>query len=240
MDNRKLELVVTRDNDGNIKNVRIRRDSEYIYEMRQYLNKYGNIEFKHIENESIIETPITDIVHPILYDLTKPTEELLYDIRSNFLKITGMYGNYYKLHTRDKELVLDRSSDKSIIGTIKFFNKKEEHSAQEYLNNISDTLRNKDDLILCLNRDNIDLNYLYLRNSDNTKTLDICSISRFEIQIMLSDENEDPIVDSTSIKELIQLIYDKRRMSLIKRQNMCKLGEYILNLKNKEKKNEVE
>lgn len=170
MDNRKLELVVTRDNDGNIKNVRIRRDSEYIYEMRQYLNKYGNIEFKHIENESIIETPITDIVHPIL----------------------------------------------------------------------SDTLRNKDDLILCLNRDNIDLNYLYLRNSDNTKTLDICSISRFEIQIMLSDENEDPIVDSTSIKELIQLIYDKRRMSLIKRQNMCKLGEYILNLKNKEKKNEVE
>ena len=36
MDNEKLELVVTRDNDGKIKKVRIRRGSEYIYELRNY------------------------------------------------------------------------------------------------------------------------------------------------------------------------------------------------------------
>ena len=123
MNERKLELVVTREN-GEIRKVRIRKGSDYIYEMRQYLNKFGNIEFKNLEDNSVIETSIESLAHPKIDGLVKPSEELLYDIRSNFLKITGMFGNYYNLHTHDKELVLDRSSDKYIVGTIKFFNKK--------------------------------------------------------------------------------------------------------------------
>lgn len=47
MNERELELVVTRENEK-IKKVRIRKGSDYIYEMRQYLNKFGNIEFKNL------------------------------------------------------------------------------------------------------------------------------------------------------------------------------------------------
>lgn len=237
MNERKLELVVTREN-GKIKKVRIRKGSDYIYEMKQYLNKFGNIEFKNLEDNTTIETSIESLAHPKIDGLVKPSEELLYDIRANFLKITGMFGNYYNLHTRDKELVLDRSSDKYIVGTIKFFNKKEEHSAQEYLNNISDTLRNDCDLILSLNKVDVNANFLHL--CDNNKVLDICSINEVEIMAMLSDEDGIPIVNHTDIKELIYLIYSKRRLSSVGEKSRCMLGTYILNLKNKESDNEIE
>ena len=238
MEKRKLELVVTRDENGKIEKVRIRKGSDYIYEMLPYLNSFGNIEFKYLLNESIIQTPLAGIVHVNLYGLVAPTEELLTDIRTNFLKISTLK-NYY-LTTHNKELILEENFDKYIVGSIKFYDEHADHNAQEYFNNVTDGLRNEGDLILSLNKDNVSDNLLYLYNSDYTKVLDVCGINEFEIQAMLSDENGEPIVDRFTIKELLYLIYNKRRLSLLEEKDRSTLGSYILNLKNKEKNDEIE
>ena len=90
-----------------------------------------------------------------------------------------------------------------------------------------------------MNRDGKNDNLLYLYNSDGTKVLDICGINELEIMAMLSDENGIPIINHTNIKELIYLIYSKRRLSSVGEKDRCMLGNYILNFKNKESKNEV-
>lgn len=236
MDERKLELVVTREN-GKIKKVRIRKESNYIYEMLPYLNEFGYIEFKNLVNNIIIETGF-GFKHPSLSDLVKPTEELLIEIRTNFLKLKATSGNYH-LTVRNKELILDNSSDTYTVGVIKFFDEEIGHTGQEYYNNITGGLRNKEDLVISLNRDGKNDNLLYLYNSDGTKMLDICGINELEIMAMLSDENAISIINHTNIKELIYLIYSKRRLSSVGGRDRCMLGNYILNLKNKESKNEA-
>lgn len=236
MNDRKLELVVTREN-GKIKKVIVREGSEYIYEMLPYLNEFGYIEFKNLVNNIIIETGF-GFKHSSLSDLVKPTEELLIEIRTNFLKLKATPGNYH-LTVHNKELILDNSSDTYTVGVIKFFDKDIDHTGQEYYNNITGELRNKEDLVISLNRDGKNDNLLYLYNSDGTKVLDICGINELEIMAMLSDENGIPIVNHTTIKELIYLIYSKRRLSSVGEKSRCMLGNYILNLKNKESNNEV-
>ena len=91
MDDRKLELVVTREN-GKIEKVRIRKGSDYVYELLPYLNEWGNIEFKNLGNNIIKETGF-GFRHPALDSLVTPTEELLTDIRTNFLKLKAVSGN---------------------------------------------------------------------------------------------------------------------------------------------------
>ena len=73
MNERKLELVVTRDNEGNIEKVRIRKGSDYVYELLPYLNEWGNIEFKNLGNNIIIETGF-GFRNPALDNLVTPTE----------------------------------------------------------------------------------------------------------------------------------------------------------------------
>ena len=236
MDERKLELVVTREN-GKIEKVRVREGSKYIYEMLPYLNEFGYIELKNLGNNIIIETGF-GFKHSSLSDLVKPTEELLIEIRTNFLKLKATSGNYH-LTVRNKELILDNSSDTYTVGVIKFFDEEIDHTGQEYYNNITGELRNKEDLIISLNRDGKNDNLLYLYNSDGTKMLDICGINELEIMAMLSDENAISIINHTNIKKLLYLIYSKRRLSSVGEKDRCMLGNYILNLKNKESKNEV-
>ena len=236
MDDGKLELVVTREN-GKIEKVRIRKGSDYVYELLPYLNEWGNIEFKNLGNNIIKETGF-GFRHPALDSLVTPTEELLTDIRTNFLKLKATSGNYH-LTVRNKELILDNSSDTYTVGVIKFFDKDIDHTAQEYYNNITDNLRNKDDLVLSLNKDGVVDNLLYLYNSDRTKVLDVCGINEFEIKAMLSGEDGESIAYSSLIKELIYLIYSQRRLSIVE-DGGCMLGNYILNLKNKEKNSEIE
>lgn len=235
MNERELELVVTRE-EGEIKKVRIRKGSEYIYEILPYLNKFGYIEFKDIIHNVVRETGF-EFKHPVLYSLVQPTEQLLTDIRTNFLKMKAMSGNYY-LRVHDEELILNNSSDDDcVVGTIKFFDKNIEHTAQEYFNNITNELRNKDDLILSLSRGEDD-DLLYLYKSDHYTLLDVCGINETEIKAMLSDEHGGCITSNELIKKLIYLIYRKRRSSLLYDES-CTLGTYISNLKNKEKNNEV-
>ena len=235
MDDRKLELVVTREN-GKIEKVRIRKGSDYVYELLPYLNEWGNIEFKNLGNNIIKETGF-GFRHPALDSLVTPTEELLTDIRTNFLKLKAVSGNCC-LTVRNKELILDNSSDTYTVGVIKFFDKGIDHTAQEYYKNITDNLRNKDDLVLSLNKDGVVDNLLYLYNSDRTKVLDVCGINEFEIKAMLSGENGESIAYSSLIKELIYLIYSQRRLSMVE-EGGCMLGNYILNLKNRESNSEI-
>lgn len=227
MSDRELELVVTREN-GEIKKVRIRRGSEYIFEMLPYLDKYGDIELKNLGNNMIIGTTF-NFRHPYLCDLVEPTEELLTDIRTNFLKMKPTSSNCH-ISVFNNTVILDRSKDIYIIGTIKFFNEHIEHTAQEYFNNRADGLRNDGDLMLSLNREGKNDNLLYLYNTDGTKVLDVCGINEFEIGAMLSDEKGKSIASSSMIKELIYLIYSKRRLSLVE-YGGCMLGNYILDLK---------
>lgn len=225
-----LELVVTR-TDDRIDQVRLRRGDEYVGEILPYLNKYGKIQLKDLLNFTVSEVSL-DFKSSDLEDLVRSSEELLDDIRTNYLKITHLKGNYW-INTYNKEIILDKSDDLTTIGVIKFFNKnRAECSVQELYNNLTDGRYNEDDLFLTIDPDEYDL---FLTDSDGS-ILDFCSIDETSIKLMLSDNNGWSIINDDKFKELMSIIYNKRS-SLILGKGRCPLGEYIKS-KIKESNNE--
>lgn len=236
MDESKLELEVTREN-GCIEQIRVKRGEEYIGEILPYLNKYGKIQMKDLLNRKIIEISLDfvdrDLEGLVIPRLFVPTKAFFDDIRSNYLKMTYLKSNYW-INTYNKVLILDRSNDAHIVGYIKFFDRnREECSAQELYNNMTDGLYNESDLLLVIADT---YNDLYLATKDRT-ILDFCSIDESSIKSMLKDENNWPLVKDDKIEELINIIY-KKRSSLIIGKGRCPLGKYIKS-KIKESNNEV-
>lgn len=221
MNKDELELVVTR-TDDRIDQVRLRRGEEYVGEILPYINKYGKIQLKDLLNFTILEISL-DFKSSDLKDLVKPSEELLDDIRKNYLKMTHLKGNYW-INTHNKELVLDRSDDLTSIGIIKFFDKnRTECSAQELYNNLTENRHNEDDLFLSLEPDECDL---FLIDSEGS-VLDLCNIDEISIKLMLSDEHGWLIMNDGVFKELMSIIYNKRSSLILGRKGRCPLGEYI-------------
>ena len=216
-----LELVVTR-TDERIDQVRIRRGEDYVVEILPYLNKYGEVQMRDLLRFTITNVSL-DFIDRYLEDLVRPSEELLDDIRSNYLKMTYLKGNYW-INTYNKEIILDKSDDLTTIGVIKFFNQnRAECSVQELYNNLTDGRYNEDDLFLTIDLDEYDL---FLTDSDGS-VLDFCSIDETSIKLMLSDENGQPIINDDKIKELMIIIYNKRSSLILGRKGRCPLGEYI-------------
>ena len=221
MNEDELELVVTR-TDDRIDQVRLRRGEEYICEILPYLNKYGKMQVRDLLPFDVKEVSL-DFKDRDLENLVRPPEELLDEIRTNYLKMTHLSGNYW-INTHDKEIVLDRSDDLTTIGVIKFFNRnKSECSAQELYNNLTDGRYNKDDLFLMIDPQEYDL---FLTDIDGS-ILDLCSIDEISIKLMLSDEHGWFIMNDDVFKELMSIIYNKRSSLILGRKGRCPLGEYI-------------